>query len=468
MLSLRLKLIFLMVFLYLLVVIGLFFISQKAQQAIIKEINDNIEDLTKAIELSVQNLTSENIDSQTQIEEIVKNFRKKGVSEVSILSENNEILASSNPKKVGKKIKNNSGTDFLIKAEIGTKSNFEKVKEISIPIIIGDEKYGYVNLILHLETFTDIQQKHFYLRVFTTLVVFGIGTILIVYLAFQYVRPINELVSATVRVASGDLTPMDKEGLNISPEIETLIENFNDMVKKLRERIELEKKLEDMEHMYKVGQLSSAIAHEIKNPLNFINLTLNQIRDEIKEKYKNDSLYNLLIMAEDEIKRINGLLINFLEYGRPLQLNFKKVSLSEIFQNLIKIVSVKLNDQNISINILSEQEELYISCDYEKLLGCFINLVINAAESIEKNGTINIEVNRDEKNVIIHFKDNGKGVSEKIKSKLFDPYVSTKATGMGLGLPFTKRIIEEHGGRIYLNEEYKDGADFVVEVPIER
>lgn len=447
---------------------GLFFISQKSQQALIKEINDNIEDLTRAIEISVQNLTSDSNNPQTQIEEIVKNFKKKGVSEVSILSENNEILASSNPKKIGKKVKKDAETDFLIKAEIGTKSGYEKVKEINIPVIIGDEKYGYINIILHLETFTELQQKHFYLRVFTTLAVFGIGTILIVYLAFQYVKPINEIVSATVRVASGDLTPIDKGKVSLSPEIETLVENFNGMVQKLKERIELEKKLEEMDHMYKVGQLSSAIAHEIKNPLNFINLTINQVRDEVKENCKNDSLYNLLVMAEDEIKRINNLLINFLEYGKPLQLNFKKVLLSELFEHLIKIVSVKMSDQNIAINLFLPEEELYIRCDHEKLLGCFINLVINAAESIEKNGTINIEISRDDKNVIMHFKDDGKGVSEKIKSKLFDPYVSTKTTGMGLGLPFTKRIIEEHGGRIYLNEDYKDGADFVVEVPLEK
>jgi len=68
--------------------------------------------------------------------------------------------------------------------------------------------------------------------------------------------------------------------------------------------------------MYKVGQLSSAIAHEIKNPLNFINLTVNQVKDEIMDTYHNKPLANLLMMVEDEIKRINDLLVNFLEYGQ--------------------------------------------------------------------------------------------------------------------------------------------------------
>lgn len=466
MFSLRTKLIFLMVFLYLLVVISLFIIGQISQHALNKEINDNIEDLTKAIQFSVQNLTSEGVDSQTQIEEIVKKFRKRGVSEISILSEDKEIIASSNPKKVGTTVNKKSGTNFLIKAELGTKAPDEKLKEINIPIIIGDEKYGYVDLIFHMDTFTDLQKRHLYMRIVATLIIFSAGTFLIIFLASQYVRPINEIVAATMRVSSGKLVPIDKSKLSLSPEIEILVENFNDMVTKLKERIEIEKKLEEMEHMYKVGQLSSAIAHEIKNPLNFINLTVNQVKDEIMDTYHNKPLANLLIMVEDEIKRINDLLVNFLEYGKPLKLNFKMVNVDELFENLKNIISVKLLDRNISLKIETDNN-IMIKCDYDKMLGCFINLVINAIESIEKNGEIKINAFKSGNMVVFHVSDNGKGVPDNIKTKLFDPYISTKSTGMGLGLSFTKRIIEEHRGRIYLNEDYKDGADFVIEVPVE-
>lgn len=467
MFSLRAKLIILMIFLYCLVIIGLFLISQNSQQALIKEINDNLEDLTKAIQLSVQNLTSENIDSQTQIEEIVKKFRKKGVSEVSILSENKEIIASSNPKKVGKTVGKNIETDFLIKAELGTKSSSEKIKEINIPIIIGDEKYGYVNLVFHLDTFTDLQQKHFYLRVFATLVIFLVGSILIIILASEYLKPVKEIVSATNRVSAGELVPIDKKGMSIPPELGVLVDNFNDMVIKLKERIDLEKKLKEMEHMYKVGQLSSAIAHEIKNPLNFINLTVNQVKDEINQSCNNSELVKLLSMVEEEIKRINDLIINFLEYGRPLELNLTRINLFDLMQNLEKIILIKIYDHDIKLKIELIDNITFIG-DYEKLLGCFINLVINAIESIGKNGKIEILWYKDNDKLIIHFMDNGKGVAESIKDKIFEPYISTKSTGMGLGLSFTKRIIEEHGGKIYLNENYKYGADFVIEVPLER
>lgn len=466
MLTLRGRLIFLMVFLYILIAIALFYISQESQKAIINEINGNIEDLTKAIQISVQNLTSENIDSQNQVEELVKQFRKKGVSEVSILSDEREIIASSNPKKIGKVVKKDMNTDFLIKAELGSKSADEKIKEINLPIIIGDEKYGYVNVVLHLETFTDIQQKHFTLRLITTLAIFLFGTILIVVLATKYVKPINELVEATVKVSNGELVQLDAKNLSSAPEIKLLVDNFNDMVIKIKERIELEKQMEEMTHMYKVGQLSSAIAHEIKNPLNFINLAINQVKDELKEKKEDPNIINILKMVEDEVKRISDLLVNFLEYGKPIDLNLQKNSIKEILDNLYRIVYLRLQDPSITLKYDLNDDFTFI-CDKDKILGCLLNLVINSIESIGKNGEICIRGYHNESTVFIEVIDSGKGVPDSLKSRIFEPYISTKATGMGLGLAFSKRIIEEHGGKIYLDERYTNGAKFVIELPYE-
>ncbi|ADR18171.1 sensor histidine kinase [Calditerrivibrio nitroreducens] len=466
MFTLRGRLIFLMLFLYVLIAISLFVISQQSQKALIDEINDNIEDLTKAIQISVQNLTSENLDSQNQVEELVKKFRKKGVTEVSILSDDREILASSNPKKVGKRIDKNINTDFLIKAELGSKSLNEKIKEINLPIIIGDEKYGYVNLVLHLDTYTEIQKKHFRMRLIITLGIFLIGTILIIILATQYVKPINKLVESTIKVSNGDLVPIQMSGLNATPEIRLLVNNFNDMIIKIKERFELEKQLEEMSHLYKVGQLSSAIAHEIKNPLNFINLAINQVKDELKEKNYDPNLINMLKMVEDEVKRISDLLVNFLEYGKPIKLEWQRCSIREIMDSLYKIVNLKMQDSDIKL-LFDIPEEIIFNCDREKLMGSLLNLLINSVESIGKKGEIKVRAYREGNSVFIEVLDNGKGIPDSIKERIFEPYVSTKATGMGLGLAFTRRIIEEHGGKIYLDDKYKDGAKFVIELPYE-
>ncbi|MGC8767776.1 ATP-binding protein [Calditerrivibrio sp.] len=466
MFTLRGRLIFLMLFLYVLIAISLFVISQQSQKALIDEINDNIEDLTKAIQISVQNLTSENLDSQNQVEELVKKFRKKGVTEVSILSDEREILASSDPKKVGKHINKNINTDFLIKAELGSKSLNEKIKEINLPIIIGDEKYGYVNLVLHLDTYTEIQKKHFKMRLIITLGIFFVGTILIVILATQYVKPINKLVESTIKVSNGELVPIQISGLNATPEIRLLVNNFNDMIVKIKERFELEKQLEEMSHLYKVGQLSSAIAHEIKNPLNFINLAINQVKDELKEKNYDPNLINMLKMVEDEVKRISDLLVNFLEYGKPIRLEWQRCSIKEIMDSLYKIVYLKMKDSEIKL-LFDIPEDFIFNCDKEKIMGGLLNLLINSVESIGKKGEIKVRAHREGNSVFIEVLDNGKGIPQSIKERIFEPYVSTKSTGMGLGLAFTRRIIEEHGGKIYLDDSYKDGAKFVIELPYE-
>jgi len=465
MFTLRGKLIFLMVFLYILIAIALFYISQQSQKDLIREINDNIEDLTKAIQISVQNLTSENIDSQDQVEQLVKQFRRKGVTEVSILSDAKEIIASSNPKKIGKTVKREINTDFLIKAELGSKGLNERIKEINLPIIIGDEKYGYVNLVLHMDTFTEIQKKHFTLRLITTMVIFFIGTILIIVLASQYVKPINQLVEATVRVSNGDLAPLNISSIGATPEIKLLVDNFNDMIAKIKERFELEKQLEEMSHMYKVGQLSSAIAHEIKNPLNYINLAINQVKDELKEKKEDSHLINMLSTVEDEVKRISDLLTNFLEYGRPIKLHLEKLYLKDLMCSLQNIIDLKLKDANIRL-IIKVEEDILLCCDRDKMVGCLLNLVKNSIESIGKNGEIIIKAYKND-NIFIEVIDNGKGIPEGIKGRIFEPYVSSKSTGMGLGLAFTKRIVEEHGGKIFLDDNYIGGAKFVIELPYE-
>lgn len=174
----------------------LFIISQNAQKKL------NIDDLTKAIQVSVQKLTSENEIDVYKMKELIKNLKRKGINEISILSENKEIIASSNPKKIGlKATKNVKSSDFLIKAELGQKSDSESVKEFSIPIIISNENYGYINIVKHLDSLTKIQKKNFLISLSSTLIIFLIGTVIIILLANRYTSPIQEIVDATKKIA---------------------------------------------------------------------------------------------------------------------------------------------------------------------------------------------------------------------------------------------------------------------------
>jgi len=463
-LGLKTKLILTMMLLFILSSFILFLISQNAQKKLIKEFEDNIDDLTKAIQVSVQKLTSEEQVDPKKMEDLIKNLKRKGINEISILSENKEIIASSNPKKIGMRIsKPTKESDFLIKAELGQKGEVESIKEFNIPIVIGNENYGYINIVMHLDSLSKIQKRNFYIRLSSTLFIFLIGTAIIIFLANRYTNPIHEIVDATKKIANDQLVTLPATK-NTSPELKELIENFNDMVHKLSERKMMERKIKEMEHLFQVGQVSSAIAHEIKNPLNFMSLAVGQIIEEAK-KLNNADFLPLLIALEEEIKKLNSLITNFLDYGRPLKLKMEHFNLINIFNDLILLMQNNLKEQNISVE-LNSSDNIEIIADREKLSSCFLNLFLNSIEAIKENGKIIITIEQKNEKIFISFKDTGGGIPLSIQDKIFEPYFTSKNTGMGLGLPFTKKIILEHGGNIWLNNTSENGTEFLIELPV--
>ncbi len=458
------KLILTMSTLFIISSLMLFLISQNAQKRLMSEVEDNIEDLTKAIQVSVEKLTSSEEKKPEKLKELIMNFKKKGINEISILSESREIIASTNPKKIGTITKKLKESDFLIKAELGTKSVKETLKEINVPIIIGDENYGYINIIMHLENLANITRKNFYIRIFSTLLIFISGTIIIIFLADRYTKPIQKIVDATKRISSGNLTPIQIES-SLGPEIKELVTNFNDMIMKLKERQELEKRIKEMERIYQIGQLSSAIAHEIKNPLNFINLAIDQIKDELMENKFDNNTLELLSSIQAEIERINNMVVNFLEFGKPLKLEIVYINLKEMLEDIHNLIKTKIEGLNIEVEYNIEQDIHFIG-DKEKLSGCFINLFLNAIESIKSNGKITVNAKIENNKLKISFADTGQGVPISMQERIFEPYFSSKDAGLGLGLAFTKKIIVEHGGDIWLNKDYKKGAEFIIILPL--
>lgn len=461
-LSFKDKLIILMMTLLSLSSVSLFIISQNAQKRFLLEVTESIDELTKAIQVSVQKLTSEDEIDQEKLKELIANFKKRGINEISILSENQEIIASSNPKKVGAKL-TKKDTDFLIKAELGVKSNPDNIKEINIPIIIGDENYGYINVIMHLENLTNLQQRNFLLRLFSTISIYILGTVIIIFMAKKFTAPIKKVVDATQKISKDEFVSL-KYDSNDSPEIRELIKNFNEMVEKLKQKKELEKKIQSIENNYKTAQFSSAIAHEIKNPLNFINLAITEISEELKilSYEKKDTILSLLDGIKDEINKLNNLVTNFLEYDKPLKLKIELIDIVSVIKDVIEFTKVKLKDLNINVTIKANPEKINMLGDKEKLSCCFLNLLLNSIESIKQNGNIEINILEENHKIILSFKDTGEGIDENLKEKIFEPYFSSKSNGMGLGLAFTKKIIFEHNGNIYLNTNYKEGAEFII------
>lgn len=476
-LSLKTQLLLILLFLLLLSIVSLTIIYSRAEDMVIEKLTDNIDDITKAIQISVEELTYKG-NTTERLKSYVDMLNKKGISEISIISDNSEVIASSNPKKVGtlEKISERKASrkkDLIITARMGEESKKEtqKMYNVILPVSIKGQNIGYIHINMVLDDYRMLQRKNHMKRILSMIFAFSIGIILSLLIAEKYTEPIKKVAEASKRIARGELVKIRNR--NRKDEIGTLIESYNEMVDKLAEKEELQNKLKKSEQLSIIGQLSSGIAHEIRNPLNFLSLSIGHIKERISEMHikdseDRDSLITLLNNITKEIYRVNELIHNFLLLGKPITLNKEWVSMRVIISEALEILKDKIRG-GIFIDVVSKDEKdenNYIYCDREYFRLCLINLIVNAIQAIkDEKGTITIEYGRDNSDSYINVIDTGGGISQTEMEMIFEPYYSTKKFGIGLGLTITRRFIEEHGGKISIKSEPDKGTAITIRIP---
>jgi signal transduction histidine kinase len=302
------------------------------------------------------------------------------------------------------------------------------------------------------------------------LIAIGLLGLLMVALLFafshRFTRPVTELSQAAQRVTAGDL------GFEVPvsgpEEINRLSSTFNEMIVELRRSRDLEEQLQRAERSAVVGRLASGIAHEIRNPLNFINLSIDYLREKFAPQADNPraEYTRILTTIKDELARLNRLVSDFLSYGRPAKLKLREVNARTLIEEVRTLVAAQAEQQSVNINIQQNGNgNGILQADAELLKTCFSNLMINAVQAMPEGGTLNITLSPNSSLVEVEFADNGPGISPEALEQIFEPYYSTKETGIGLGLPLTKKIIEEHGGQISVKSEPNSGATFTVVLP---
>jgi signal transduction histidine kinase len=300
-----------------------------------------------------------------------------------------------------------------------------------------------------------------------TLSIFSVSTIITIFLVWRFTRPIANLSEAAKRIADGDLSirvPHDKR----SDEMGRLASRFNEMTAELEKKSELEAMLQEAEKSAVVGRLGSAIAHEIRNPLNYINLTLDHLRAKFapEEAEKRRDFEKLTSQLKSEVARINQQITDFLSYSRPPKLNLEPTDVKKVVRDSLRIVEAEAVEQNIKINFDGNGGAPTVFGDAEYLRSVFNNLFINAVQSMAKDGGhLNISIEPLEAYVKIEVEDTGSGIPEENLNKIFEPYFSTKETGTGLGLAIVKRVVDEHRGVIGVESKLNEGTTFTVRLP---
>lgn len=282
----------------------------------------------------------------------------------------------------------------------------------------------------------------------------------------RFTRPILNLEQAAQRVTAGNL---DFDVPVSGPkEVSTLSTTFNEMLTGLRRNRDLEEQLQRAERSAVVGRLASGIAHEIRNPLNFMNLSIDHLQAACapEDARRRAEFSHILITIKEEISRLNRLVSDFLGYGRPARLKPRELDARVLIEEVSDLVKAQAEQQGVKIQLTTDKDgDTKFQADYEQIKTCFSNLMINAVQAMPEGGALNITLQPNQTKLHIEFADTGTGIAPENLAQIFEPYYSTKDTGIGLGLPLTKKIIEEHGGQITVESEPGKGTTFTITLP---
>src|SRR5271170_1223829 len=452
-LNLKAKLIFLMVGLLALTLGAEVIVSLGTQEAIVESTQEKVSDLTRAIQISVQELTSVRPTDPDRLRNYVAGLRSKGL-EVSIASTQNLIINSSNPNIIGDALQKTS----LENANIVESRNIGDVPPVKlrgsdqtvylIPVQVEDHLLGYVRVVANFGDFAKPLAQSRLHELTLAVVIFAIGLIIAYFLAERYVEPIHAVASAAQNIMARGLEPVP-EGKR-RDEIGLLTHSFNEMVDQLRHAREREAELNRLERFTALGQLAGGLAHEIKNPLNFISLALDQMRTKYARRVApdGDNFTHQIGLMKDEIRRLSELVQSFLNYGRPIEIHRAPSDVKALVDSVLQISESKMRAQGVQLVEEVNGVPTMLNVDAEKIRMCFVNVIANAIQAMPDGGELRIAFHQIGDRLVITFRDNGAGIDPDVAKRVFEPFFTTKREGIGLGLFLSRSIVERHGGPI--------------------
>jgi len=472
-LDLKTKLLLMMLSLLALSGASLFVLHLPSERRLISQVRDYTEELSTAIDIAQQQPGSEG-DPKVVLKAYTDKLRQRGVKDVTLTLADaaDEIQASTNPAIVGKRLiqKKKPGREYVIRGVLGD-SAARTTSTLTIPVVVNDRRVGYLVITRYLDDFSNLSQEAFVSRLLATLGVFAVGILLSLYLSWTLSRPLRGLTAAARKVAAGDLSVRVDHGGGT--EIASLSHTFNEMVERLREKRQLEERLHFAERSTALGRLASAVAHEIRNPLNFINLSIDHVRERMApaDPGSREDFDRILRNMKAEISRLNRLVGDFLSFGKPMRLDIRPCALDEVLREVASLVDHKARDQGIALEVQAEPGLPRVTADPELLKTCFLNLMINAVDAMPEGGLLKVGIRARDGDegapeVEVSVSDTGHGMTSEAITSAFEPYFSTKDAGLGLGLALTRKIVSDHGGAIELESGRGRGTTARIRLPL--
>ncbi|MBN1571714.1 MAG: PAS domain S-box protein [Deltaproteobacteria bacterium] len=238
--------------------------------------------------------------------------------------------------------------------------------------------------------------------------------------------------------------------------------------KDLTEIHRMQEEILRMDRLSSLGEISSGIAHEIRNPLAAIKTTAQAMEEEIDES---DPKREFLSRIVKEIDRLDLMLRTFFSFARPKRPELTNCDIREVIREVLLLLNKDINNNKIKVVEKYDDNPFSVYADFSQLQQVFLNLFLNAIifmeESKERKIVISVKNKKEKKEEFLEIilEDTGIGIDEEHINKIFDPFFTTRARGVGLGLSITYRIVTKHGGNIVVHSKKGEGAKFVITLP---
>jgi len=346
------------------------------------------------------------------------------------------------------------------------------VLEIEVPIFLRDvsDRWGSVKLGLSLD------EMHAEVRR-TSMLLLGIGVLGLLigiigatWLARRITTPLQKLVEGTKHISRGDFSL--QIDIDSQDEVGNLARSFNEMssqLQLLQKRMEeANKRLIQVEKLASIGHISAGIAHEIRNPLTAVKLNIQKI--SAKENLDEGDLINLEI-SQEGIAQIEKFIKELLNYARVSELNLDWFAMDQIIDGSIKMIADSLELKNVTIEKHYAPDMPQVHVDADKVRQVILNMLRNSCEAVDDGGKIKVCIEKADTplgpRLRTEISDNGRGFPQKDWENVFEPFYTTKASGIGLGLAIARKILEQHEGTIRVRAQEGRGSCFEILLPCE-
>jgi len=364
-----------------------------------------------------------------------------------------EILRASSVNVISSRIFKEEGSDWVI--------------EVVHPLMTGQKQWG--TLVMGF----DASQAHskisntFFLLLFLT----ALAIIATLWLLYYYInRVFSSLRNIVAEVDKIDIAPQTKPVLKQRPdEIGVLIKHFEKLQNRLNESKEqlenAQKQIFQAEKLASIGRLASGVAHEVNNPLNGMRFCVYGIQNGMEDK---DQVNEYLNLINEGLSQIESVVTKLLGYSRQRPKKAEKVDVNREIQIVLDLLEYRISKQLVDIQLETDPAMPYIKADVTQVQEMLMNLLLNSLDAVEKKGIIRIKTHLYSKGgFILSVWDNGTGIPDEEREKIFDPFYSTKDTGKGtgLGLSVTLGIVESHNGKIELESKVGEFTEFKIHLP---